>query len=54
MFTEKNASSGFRTRNIDTWHHFILKYIEDDIKKIVFDKKDENGSDLFTKKVRDN
>jgi hypothetical protein len=39
----ENASSGVRARHIDTRYHFIRKYVEDDLIKIVFVKTDDNN-----------
>jgi hypothetical protein len=50
-FLVENASSGVRTRHNDTRYHFIRRYVEDGLIKIVFVKKDENDSDLFIKNV---
>jgi hypothetical protein len=51
MFMEENASSGIRTRQIDSRYHFIREHVEDSFIKIVFVKTDKNYSDLFTKNV---
>jgi sugar/nucleoside kinase (ribokinase family) len=42
MFMAENASSGVRTRHIDTRNHFISEHVEDGFVKIVFVKTDEN------------
>jgi hypothetical protein len=35
MFMAENASSGVRTRHIDTGYHFIKEHVEDGLIKIV-------------------
>jgi hypothetical protein len=51
MFMAGNASSGVKTRYIDTRYHFIREHVEDDFIKILFVKTDDNDSDLFTNNV---
>ena len=47
----KNASSGGRTRHIDTRCHFIREHIEDELIQIIFGRTEENDADIFTKVV---
>jgi hypothetical protein len=47
----ENASTGFRTRHVDTRYHFVREFIEDGFIKIEFVRSVENDSDLFTKNV---
>jgi hypothetical protein len=51
IFMSENASTGFRTRQVDTRYHFIREFINDDFIKIEFVCSVENDSDLFTKNV---
>jgi hypothetical protein len=48
-FMAENASSGFRTRHIDTTYHFIREHVEDSFIKIVLIKTGDNRSDFFIK-----
>jgi hypothetical protein len=47
----ENASTSFRTRQVDTRCHFVQEFIEDGFIKIEFVRSIENDSDLFTKNV---
>ena len=49
MFMAQNASSGVRTRHVDTRYHFVRENLEEGIIKIEFAV--ENESDIFTKNV---
>ena len=51
MFMAQNASSGVRTRHVDTRYHFVRENLEDGIIKIEFVKSVDNESDIFTKNV---
>jgi hypothetical protein len=51
IFMFENASTGFRTRNVETRYHFVREFIEDGFIKIEFVRSVENDSVLFTKKV---
>jgi hypothetical protein len=51
LFMSQNASTGVRTRHVDTRYHFIRENVEDGIIKIEFVKSDDNDSDIFTKNV---
>ena len=51
MFMAQNASSGVRTRHVDTRYHYIRENVEDGIIKIVFVMSIDNDSDNFTKNV---
>ena len=51
MFMAQNASSGVRTRHVDTRYHYVRENLEDGIIKIEFVRSDENHSDIFTKNV---
>jgi hypothetical protein len=51
LFMSQNASTGVRTRHVDTRYHFIQENVEDGIIKIEFVKSNDNDSDIFTKKV---
>jgi hypothetical protein len=47
----ENASTGFRTRHVDTRYHFVREFIEDGFIKIEFVRSVENDSDIFSKNV---
>jgi hypothetical protein len=49
IFISENASTGFRTRHLDTRYHIVRDFIEDGFIKIKFVRSVENDSDLFTK-----
>jgi hypothetical protein len=51
IFMSENASTGFRTRHVDTRYHFVREFIKDGFIKIKFVRSFENDSDLFTKIV---
>jgi hypothetical protein len=51
MFMAQNASSGVRTRPIDTRYHYVRENLEEGIINIEFVKSIENDSDIFTKNV---
>jgi hypothetical protein len=51
MFMAQNASSGVRTRHIDTRYHYVRENLEEGIINIEFVKSIENDSDIFTKNV---
>ena len=51
IFMSQNASTGVRTRHIDTRYHFIREIIDDGLIKIEFVRSKENDSDIFTKNV---
>ena len=51
MFMAQNASSGVRTRHVDTRYHYIRENVEDGIIKIEFVRSIDNDSDIFTKNV---
>jgi hypothetical protein len=46
MFMAQNASSGVRTRHIDTRYHYVKENLEEEFVKSI-----ENDSDIFTKNV---
>ena len=51
IFMAENASSGVRTRHIDTRYHFIREHIEDGSIQIEFVRTSVNDADIFTKNV---
>jgi hypothetical protein len=51
MFMAQNASSGVRTRHIDTRYHNVRENLEEGIINIEYVKSIENDSDIFTKNV---
>jgi hypothetical protein len=54
VFMAESASSGSRTRHIDTRNHFIREHVEDDFITIAFIEADNNHSDLSTKNFNKN
>ncbi len=51
VYLSTNATTGSRTKHIDTRYHFICEYIEDGILKVVFVRPENNHADIFTKNV---
>jgi hypothetical protein len=51
MFMAQTASSGVRTRHVDTRYHFVRENLEEGIIKVEFVKSVDNESDIFTKNV---
>ena len=51
VYLSKNATTGNRTKHIDTRYHFVREYIEDGIVKVVFVRSEKNDADLFTKNL---
>jgi hypothetical protein len=51
MFMAQNASSGVRTRHIDTRYHYVRENLEEGTIIIEFVKSIENESDIFSKDV---
>jgi hypothetical protein len=51
MFMAQNASSGVRTRHIDTHYHYVRENSEEVVINIEFFKSIENDSDIFKKNV---
>ena len=51
IFMSQNASTGVRTRHVDTRYHFIRENAEEGIIKIEFVKSVDNDSNIFTKNV---
>jgi len=51
VYLSKNATTGNRTKHIDTRYHFVREYIEDGIVKVVFVRSEENDGDIFTKNL---
>jgi hypothetical protein len=49
IFLGNNFSVGQRTKHIDIKTHFVRKYIEDDILKLIFIRSKDNDSDIFTR-----
>jgi hypothetical protein len=47
IFMAENASSGVRTRHIDTRYHFIREHIEDGFIQILFVRTSDNEADIF-------
>ena len=51
VYLTKNATTGNRTKHIDTRYHFVREYIEDGILKVKFVRSEKNHADLFTKNL---
>ena len=51
VYLSKNATTGNRTKHIDTRYHFVREYIEDGIVKVVFVRSEDNDADIFTKNL---
>ena len=51
VYLAKNATTGSRTKHIDTRYHFVREYIEDGILKVVFVRSEDNHADIFTKNL---
>jgi Reverse transcriptase (RNA-dependent DNA polymerase)/gag-polypeptide of LTR copia-type/Zinc knuckle len=51
IFMSENASTGVRTRHVDTRYHFVREFIEDGFIKVEFVRSVENDADIFTKNV---
>ena len=51
VYLSKNATTGNRTKHIDTRYHFVREYIEDGIVKVVFVRSEDNHADIFTKNL---
>merc|ERR1712025_733817 len=53
IFLAHNTKTSHRTKHIDTHYHFVCKYVEDNVLKIVFVKSAENQTNPYTKNVRE-
>jgi hypothetical protein len=51
VYLSKNATTGNRTKHIDTRYHFVREYVEDGIVKVVFVRSENNDADIFTKNL---
>jgi len=51
LFMSQKASTGVRTRHVNTRYHFIRENVEDGIVKVEFVRSGNNDSDIFTKNV---
>ncbi len=51
VYLAQNATTGNRTKHIDTRYHFVRKYIEDGIVKVIFVRSENNHADIFTKNL---
>jgi len=51
VYLAKNATTGNRTKHIDTRYNFVREYIEDGILKVVFVRSEDNDADIFTKNL---
>jgi len=52
IFMSENASSGIRTRHVDTQYHFVREQVAEKIVEIIFVRTDDNKADGFTKNVK--
>ena len=51
IYLLKNATTGNRTKHVDTRYHFVREYIKKGIVKIVFVRSEDNKADLMTKNL---
>ena len=51
IFLAHNTKTSHRTKHIDTRYHFVCKYVEDNMLKIMFVKSAENHANPYTKNV---
>ena len=51
IFLSKNASTGNRTKHVDTRYHFVRDYIENGVLKVTFVRLEMNDADIFTKNL---
>ena len=51
IFLDHNNKTSHRTKHIDTRYHFVCKYVEDNVLKIMFVKSAENQADPYTKNM---
>ena len=51
IYLTKNATTGSRTKHVDTRYHFVRDYVEDGIIKVQFVRSEENHADIFTKNL---
>lgn len=51
VYLSQNATTGNRTKHIDTRYHFVREYIEDGVVKVVFVRSENNDADIFTKNL---
>ncbi len=51
VYLSINATSSKRTKDIDTRYHFVHKYIQDRIMKVVFMRSKENDEDIIVPKI---
>lgn len=51
IYLAQTATTGNRTKHIDTRYHFVREYIERGVLKIIFVRSAENDADIFTKNL---
>jgi len=51
IYLAQTATTGNRTKHIDTRYHFVREYIERGVLKIVFVRSANNDADIFTKNL---
>jgi len=50
IYLTKNATTGSRTKHVDTRYHFVRKeYVEDGTIKVEFVRSEDNHANIFTK-----
>jgi hypothetical protein len=49
IYLANNHTTSQRTKHIDIRQHFVRKFIEDGIMKLIFVKSEDNDADVFTK-----
>jgi hypothetical protein len=51
IFMAENVTTSMRTQHVDVRYHFVRKYVEDGLIRIIFVCTMENKADIFTKNV---
>ena len=51
IFIDHNTKNSHRKKHIDTHYHFVSKYVEDNVVKLIFVKSADNQADPYTKNV---
>ena len=51
IFLAHNTKKSHKTKHIDTRYHFVCKYVEDNVLKMVFVKSAESQANPYTKNM---
>lgn len=51
IYLTKNATTGSRTKHVDTRYHFVREYVEEGTIKVEFVRSEDNHADIFTKNL---